>query len=539
MPPAVSLVKSSPDSLEDSHMTIDRSRSFVALLLGGALMSMGACNEVDLTELDPPAQATNQAPTPALQNTHQKLIGDFDFGARVQSTLEKNSFPLFGVFAPLGPSAPPTTGSFREPGQPASAHVKLAQGLSANYLTREAANHADMMSFWPSTQKPTHVFFCIESGREVIGKNADGTDKYNPSVQAIRIADGKVQTVLRGLDVCDGIRTSPWGTVLATEEADDGALYEIIDPLKVVNATVTARGAAAAPATITDARVVKRTALNTMAWEGFDILPSGVILGGDELRPGTANGDADGGAIFKFIPTTLRTGSGKITDLAQSPLVAGNNYAMQVSCINNRPQFGQGCEIGNAGWIPVGAATARRDADVQGATGYYRPEDGHLDPAYSDPAKPAAVRFCFTNTGNAGGKNYGEVMCLVDSAPETAIPAPTNVVVNRFLEGDPDLNQPDNLEFQPRTGNMYVIEDNNNGDIFACLKDGADRDIKTDGCVKIMSVVDSAAEPTGFTFTADGTVAIVSIQHSNDGKMPLVDGFPTDDILIITGFAAF
>jgi len=285
--------------------------------------------------------------------------------------------------------------------------------------------------------------------------------------------------------------------------------------------------------------VVKRTALAAMAWEGFDVLPSGVLLGGDELRPGTGKADADGGAMFKFIPATLRTSSTKIADLAQSPLADGKNYALQVSCIAGRPQFGQGCEIGNAGWIPVAAATARADADVQGATGYYRPEDGHLDPAYHDEAKPAAVRFCFTNTGNVSGRNFGEVMCLVDSAPEVAIPAPTNVVINRFLEGDPDMNQPDNLEFQPRTGNVYVIEDNPNGDIFACLKDGADRDIKTDGCVKILSVTDTSAEPTGFTFTADGTVAIVAIQHSNDGNMPLVDGFPTDDILIITGFAAF
>ena len=64
--------------------------------------------------------------------------------------------------------------------------------------------------------------------------------------------------------------------------------------------------------------------------------------------------------------------------------------------------------------------------------------------------------------------------------------------------------QPDNFAFQPKTGNHYVIEDNPNGDIFACLPDGADRDIKTDGCVKILSVKDTSAEPTGFKFTADG-----------------------------------
>ena len=107
---------------------------------------------------------------------------------------------------------------------------------------------------------------------------------------------------------------------------------------------------------------------------------------------------------------------------------------------------------------------------------------------------------------------------------------------NRFVEGDADFNSVDNLAFQPVTGNMYVIEDHANGDIFACLPDGRDRDVKTDGCVKILSVKDSSAEPTGFMFSADGTTAYVSIQHSNDANMTKVDDYATDDILKITGF---
>jgi len=72
--------------------------------------------------------------------------------------------------------------------------------------------------------------------------------------------------------------------------------------------------------------------------------------------------------------------------------------------------------------------------------------------------------------------------------------------------------------------------------VFACLRDGADRDIKSDGCVKMLSVKDTSAEPTGFIFSPDGQTAYVSIQHSNDGNMPLVDGYATDDLLMITGF---
>jgi secreted PhoX family phosphatase len=107
---------------------------------------------------------------------------------------------------------------------------------------------------------------------------------------------------------------------------------------------------------------------------------------------------------------------------------------------------------------------------------------------------------------------------------------------NRFVEGDPDFDSFDNLTFQPVTGNLYVIEDNPNGDIYACLPDGADRDIEADGCIKILSVNDSSAEPTGFLFFGDGKSAILSIQHFDDSNMALVDDYPTDDLLIIRNF---
>ena len=49
--------------------------------------------------------------------------------------------------------------------------------------------------------------------------------------------------------------------------------------------------------------------------------------------------------------------------------------------------------------------------------------------------------------------------------------------VNRFIEGDTELNSVDNLAFQPHTGILYVIEDHSNGDVFACLPDGPDREV--------------------------------------------------------------
>lgn len=458
-----------------------------------------------------------------------------DFGARTEQRLKNSSMHWFGIQGPLGPSASPTTGNYRTPDQPAKEQVLLADSLKAEYVTRNVGNSADMFAFWPSDESPTHLIFCIEGGRQNLGTFLPGglIQKFNPAVQRIKLSDGSVETILRGTTACDGIRRTPWQTILATEEASDGGVYEIINPLNMTNQTITDRtlGTIIDENGIPSTSIVKRAALPKMAWEGLGVTPEGVVYAGDELRPGTP-ANADGGAMFKFVPANPRTVTGPIVSLSESPLTAGNVYALQVSCQSTTQQFGQGCEIGNGAWISVSAANARADANTAGATGYYRPEDLERDADFAGPG----TRFCWTDTGLEEGGNYGEVLCAVDSAPLVADSGQRTVVVNRFVEGDPDMNQPDNFAFQPKTGHHYVIEDHPNGDIFACLPDGADRDIKTDGCVKILSVKDTSAEPTGFKFTADGRTAYLSIQHSNDGLMPKFDDYPTDDIIKITGF---
>lgn len=468
-----------------------------------------------------------------------------DFGELMQKQLESGSSRLFGFTKPLAESATMPSGYARAPGQPATEHVLLAKGLQVRYLTRNAADKTDQMAFWPTDATPTHLITCIEEfERQVIGTFPNGTEKYNPSVQRIRLSDGKVETILRGMAGCDGIRRTPWGTIIATEETGDGQIYELMNPLQLTDLTLTGRGTSelfdptGANVTDTTSKVAVRDALPKMAWEGLAVTPQGVVIAGDELRPGsytdsrTGTRDTDGGALFKFIPAIPASGQ-PVSSLNQSPLATGSVYAMQISCVDNKQQFGQGCEVGQGAWIAVTAENARVDANNAGATGYYRPEDLHDDPGYQGEG----VRFCWTNTENADAENYGEVMCGIDRAPLTASNDRT-VSVNRFVEGDADFNQPDNLAFQPGTRNVYVIEDNPNGDIWACLPDGADRDIKTDGCVKMLSVVDDTAEPTGFLFSGDGRTAYVSIQHSRDpadGSMD-VDGFGTDDVLMITGF---
>lgn len=452
-----------------------------------------------------------------------------DFGVARDKMLADRAMALFGLEAPLAEGSPASAeDGYRTLEQTPEDQLLAAPGLKLEFLTREAANSLDMFDFWPA-ENPTHLIACIEGDREEIAAG-----KWNPSVQAISLSDGAVTTLVRGMMSCDGIRTSSWGTVLATEEEGDGGLYEIIDPLAIRDVAVLDR---ASGETSDPAHVVKRAALPTMAWEGFVVTPDGVVYGGDELRPGSADKDVDGGAMFKFIPETLHQG-GAIASLEQSPLVAGTVYALQVSCQGGKVQYGQGCEIGKGAWIEIDAANARADADAKGATGYYRPEDLHADPAYKGPG----VRFCGANTGNEAADNYGEVICTTDLAPTEAPKADAegklvfSTSSNRFVEGDESFNSFDNLAFQPSSGVLYVIEDHDNGEIYACLPDGADRDVNTDGCVLVFAVRDTSAEPTGFIFSPDGLTAYVSIQHSDDSNVEKVDDYGTDDLIKVTGF---
>lgn len=451
-----------------------------------------------------------------------------DFGQKVDQMLADESGSLFGIAAPLGASAPEVGEDYRQPTHQVADAVALAEGLAAEYLTRDAADSADMLAFFPA-DNPTHLIYCVEGDREEIAAG-----KLNPGVQRVALSDGKVETIVRGTAACDGIRTTAWGTILFTEEEDDGGAYELIDPLNASEITISDRSKGE---TTDPSKVVRRAALPTMAWEGIAILDNGVVYAGDELRPGSDAADADGGAIFKFLPATPYSG-GAIDSLDASPFAAGTTYAMQVQCYGDEIQFGQGCEVGAANWVEVNPAQARSEADSKGATGYYRPEDLHADPVYSDEG----VRFCWTNTGNEGASFYAEVMCAVDRAPlEISAPGQDNkfistTSVTRFIEGDKDFNSFDNLDFQPQSGILYVIEDHDNGDIFACLRDGLDRDLMTDGCIRVLSVKDTSAEPTGFIFSADGEMAYVAIQHSDDAAMEKVDDYGTDDIIKITGF---
>jgi hypothetical protein len=463
-----------------------------------------------------------------------------DFGVKVERLLSSFSEPLFGIERPLKESA---LGPFAGPNRDA---IVVAHGLKVSVVSNATHPNADMIALWPNDEHPTHLFVCVEVSGSV------PTDVI--SVQRVNLAgnpDNNAETIVKGLSACDPIRRTPWGTLVVAEEAGaTGGLYEILDPLGISAANPVVVLNRAAGTTTDPARVVKRKAVGSLSWEGNAILPNGTMYFGDELRP--TNG-ALGGAIYKFVPTTpFNPANGHITDLGQSPFVAGSLYGLRVGTPTD---FGQGTEIGRGSWISINAPAftdANGNVILRNAqtalkfTGYYRPEDMERDPI---AAAAGITRLCWAATGRVSSGDgsaigeaatWGEIMCLVDDAVPAAASG-ASPVVSRFIANNPDFSMPDNLAFQPHTGNLVVLEDgevetfNPDGtlkelrgnDIWMCLPDGADHDVQSDGCVRIASLKDTNSEPTGFIFDASGENAYVNMQHrvTGQGALLKISGF--------------
>lgn len=94
----------------------------------------------------------------------------------------------------------------------------------------------------------------------------------------VSLATGAAETLLRGMSTCDGIRTTPWATILATEETSDGGAYEILDPMGTINHTVTSRGAGTVTADDgkTDYVVIRHSSDNLMP--RFDDYPTDDLI---------------------------------------------------------------------------------------------------------------------------------------------------------------------------------------------------------------------------------------------------------------------
>lgn len=450
-----------------------------------------------------------------------------DPGRAYEDQLAAQSQALYGIGHPLDHEL---SGEFTGPGDQA---VELAKGLTATLVSSSVGEDADMIALWPDDDQPTDAIICNE-----IAGNTPGAPA---TLQRVHLADGVVTGIAFGLVSCDPAHRTAWGTIIFGEEnGNTGRAYELLDPLGTTNVQIDrATGVTSDPS-----RIVARYALGQVSFEGIVNLPDGTTYYGDELR--SSSGKPAGG-VYKFVPTHPFAGDAPITSLDQSPLVAGHVSALRVASPNRSfGDWGQGNNTGQGKWLPLTtpadpqtfnlAATALA---AGGYTGYYRPEDFDLDPiawAKGD------IRFCWNNTGNDVAHQWGETLCLTDTpTSDTAFPGGYRPEVEPFVIGNSHLRMPDNLDFQPKTGILYILmdattsaEDPNrtNDQVWACLPDGSDDDILSDGCERVMNLRDGEAEFTGIQFLGDGRSFLIHVQHRNqEGRA--IDG--TTDELLISG----
>jgi len=458
--------------------------------------------------------------------TSAAAVATFNFGEFRDKQLDAHSEQLFGIVSPVDASSTESISGAEANADPTRL-VTLAKGLHARVVSSRAElpSNIDMMALWP-TNNPTHLIACNEQG------TAD------PGLVRVRLSDGAVQTILTGVTSCDPVKATAWGTIIFGEESGPtsspatpgGHLLEVINPL---NTTGVNFNRVTGILSGTDAgNIATRPAVGRLSFEGLALLPNGVLYYGDENRPAATTA---GGAYYKFIPTTPYTGSNPITNLSQSPLVAGSVFGLRLGKNGTAPgaDNGQGTNTGMGTWIAVpnsNNANLRAAAATLHLTGYYRPEDAEIDPVAFSIGK---VRFCGNNTGNEDSDHtWGETICVTDGFYATVTSNSASPEVQYLVLGTSDFAMMDNLAFQPIRGNWVIHEDGDapgratnahNNDLWSCLDDGDDADNQSDGCARIGTLNDLEAEWTGGLFDAGGNHFYVSVQHNITGHGVILD----------------
>jgi secreted PhoX family phosphatase len=282
----------------------------------------------------------------------------------------------------------------------------------------------------------------------------------------------------------DGIRWTPWGTLLFAEEDPLGKLYEMYfdenDPSEAID-------------------VKLRDKVGLTCHEGIETGTDGSVYVINEFN---------GGSIFKFVPDRY------------GDLSSGQLYALQIQGIDAADQlYDDGSNddkhVGPFEWVALDendislpeddascADGVQAAADVADATQYGRPEDL---------------------------ERIGPVLYVANTSEDRVLAIDLNhQVVSAFVtkgdnapggNGNPNFNNPDNLAQGP-DGRLWIVEDTTGSDIWVADRD-RDGDGKADGVYQFAAILDSGAEGTGIYFGKDPQTLFVNIQHA---AKPLADG---------------
>ncbi len=306
------------------------------------------------------------------------------------------------------------------------------------------------------------------------------------AVSVVDLKTGAARVIAQdsSYNALDGIRWTPWGTVLFAEEVEGGRLFELfLDPND--------------PSAVT--AVEDRPAVGRLAHEGIEVGPDGAIYMVDEHR-GQSQGCPGidgpcGGGVYKFVPHI------------PGDLSSGELFALKVTGPDG---------VGQGEWVgPIDPAMARFSGSAAGGTSYQRPEDLEII--------GRTLYVAITEGPRAQGEGRevyeGRVIAIdLDTLRVSDFVKPgVNVPVEMGRPGQPGFqtgfDSVDNLAEAP-DGRLVMVEDNVPSDIwFASPRTneyGASAQVDL-----FASLADPGAEGTGIYFSPfQPDVLYVNVQHS-------------------------
>ena len=355
----------------------------------------------------------------------------------------------------------------------------------------------------------------------------------------------------------DMARFTPWGTVVAAEEtaprtgiaplapsAKNGVVYEVINPLGNPNDANPANRPT----------VVARTALGSLAHEGYAQDKNGNIYLGDENFPG---------ALLRFVPKNNASNfDPKNPDT--SPLAKGQLFALSIPNPTLAP--GGGTIGGTGTWVPlndsngaplpgitdptVDARQAVADLNAAGKNiaAFNRPED--IDIRTSANGRT----FLFTGaTGAAVPDLSGNVLSIELTDPEAPVvrvfAGQNTIDAATGLPAGRGFIQPDNIAVDPFSGTVCFTEDignssnptngsppafpnngNNPVDDLLCARD-ANFDGVAESISRLATLATNFAEPTGLLFDPFVPNQLyVNVQHAATGSVNQFGNFVPDGL---------
>ena len=309
-------------------------------------------------------------------------------------------------------------------------------------------------------------------------------DRVGAAVSVVDLKTGETKIIANKLDwtALDGIRWTPWGTILFAEETTDGRLFELtLDEQDLMAGTVKAH-----------------PAVGLMAHEGIDVDKDGAIYIVDEYR-GQSWGCGDikpcGGGIYKFVPNHY----GK--------LETGQLYMLKVMGDDG---------VGQGEWVgPIEPANVRLSGAKFGGTSYQRPEDLELI------ANTLYIAITEGSQDEHGQQKYDGRVIAIDLESmrvSNFVKAGMNAPLEIGMPGDNDFQtgfyNPDILAESP-DGRLIIVEDNSQSDIWF-----ADTDQNGDGAAEHVwlfgSLSDYEAEGTGVYFGSDAKTMFINVQHATN-----------------------